>query len=385
MLPRFSVDMSAFWKDPYPSLSRMRASAPICFVPELDAVLITRRDDVFRLEKKVDVFSSEQPGGLMTVLMGENMMRKDGQPHMIERKQLNASVSPTVVMNIWHKQFVADTHLLLDQLSERESCDLVTDYAMPVSANALRHITGLTSMTPTQLDSASQGMIDGISNFAGIEEIEKHCNKSTALIDAHIDEMSLKIQSIPETCLLSTLTRAGQSLESIRANIKLAISGGQNEPRDAIAGTVWALLTHDEQHKTILEGQHSYRQAFEEYSRWISPIGMSPRRITRNFQWEGVEFQQNQRAFLMYSSANRDETVFDHSDAFDIGRDNRKTVSFGAGPHFCPGAWVSRCLIGDVALPMLFNQFPDIRLSGDIEFGGWAFRGPLKLPVNLYN
>ena len=83
--PSISIDRSAFWKDPYPVLAQMRANTPICYVPELDAVLITRRDDIFRFEKNVDVFSSKQPGGLMTVLMGENMMRKSGDAHKLER------------------------------------------------------------------------------------------------------------------------------------------------------------------------------------------------------------------------------------------------------------------------------------------------------------
>src|SRR6185295_11745478 len=47
--------------------------------------------------------------------------------------------------------------------------------------------------------------------------------------------------------MLSVLLSAGMPVESVRANIKLAISGGQNEPRDAISGTVWALLTHPAQ------------------------------------------------------------------------------------------------------------------------------------------
>lgn len=108
-LPVFSVDPDAFWKDPYPALEQMRAKAPICHVPELNATLITRRDDIFQLEKNVEVFSSEQPGGLMTVLMGENMMRKDGEPHKLERKQMNPSVSPATIVSTWQRQFEADT------------------------------------------------------------------------------------------------------------------------------------------------------------------------------------------------------------------------------------------------------------------------------------
>ena len=74
--PVVSIDPAAFWADPYPILAEMRASAPICYVPEIGATLITRRDDIHTCEKNVAVFSSEQPGGLMNVLMGRNMMQK---------------------------------------------------------------------------------------------------------------------------------------------------------------------------------------------------------------------------------------------------------------------------------------------------------------------
>jgi hypothetical protein len=32
---------------------------------------------------------------------------------------------------------------------------------------------------------------------------------------------------------------------------------------------------------------------------------------------------------------------------------------------------------------MLFERFPNIRLNGDVLFSGWAFRGPLRMPVRL--
>ena len=79
--PVIDIDMDAFWRDPYPALEHLRSVAPVAFVPQLDGIVITRRDDIDVWEKRVDVFSSEQPGGLMTRLMGENMMRRDGVPH----------------------------------------------------------------------------------------------------------------------------------------------------------------------------------------------------------------------------------------------------------------------------------------------------------------
>ena len=79
--------------------------------------------------------------------------------------------------------------------------------------------------------------------------------------------------------------------ESVRANVKLAISGGQNEPRKAIAGTVWALLTHPEQLDLVRKGEVTWLEAFEEYARWISPIGMSPRRIAKPWSIRDVSFE----------------------------------------------------------------------------------------------
>ena len=73
--------------------------------------------------------------------------------------------------------------------------------------------------------------------------------------------------------------KAGFDPATISANVKLAISGGQNEPRDAIAGVIGTLLAMPDQLDKITSGQATWMNAFEEYARWMSPIGMSPRRI----------------------------------------------------------------------------------------------------------
>lgn len=382
-VPVHPIDLSAFWRNPYPELARMRAQNPVCHVPQLGATLMVKRDDIFICEKNTDVFSSHQPGGLMTELMGENMMRKDGEAHLLERKQSFPALSPRTVRDVWLNHFKQDCAAVIETLSARRRFDLVQDYAMPVSANALRRITGLTCMTTQQMDDASQGMIDGIGNYAGDAAIEERCHAATRLVDDAIDTMTPKLADHPDSSLLNILHQSDQPEASIRANVKLAISGGQNEPRDAIAGCAWALLTHPEQRADLLSQRATYLQAFEEYARWISPIGMSPRRIAKKFVWNGVELEPDTRLFFMFGSANRDEDVFDNANQFDIHRNTAKAVSFGAGPHFCAGAAASRSLIADVALPQLFTTFPNLRLDGAVEFGGWAFRGPLSVPVRI--
>lgn len=377
----YDIDQKAFWADPYPDLAAIQALAAAVEVPQLGAVLITRRDDVFEQEKRVETFSSYQPDGLMTVLMGENMMRKDGDAHQAERSVIFPAVSPRTVRDHWRAQFEVATARILDDLASRGEADLVRDFGMQVSGEALKAITGLTEMSVADMDRVSQHMIDGCANYTGDAEVEARCHKATRFIDDHIDIATKRLKVKPDMSILSVQLQGGLPVESVRANVKLVISGGQNEPRDAIAGTAWALLAHPDQLAMVEGGRATWHAAFNEYARWISPIGMSPRRAAREDEVLGRMFQPGERVFFMFGAANRDPRVFPEPDHYDISRDTSKSVAFGAGPHFCAGAAASRMLIADVALPMLFDRLPRLRLQGDVPFGGWAFRGPLRVPV----
>jgi len=381
--PHFQIDPQDFWRDPYPALAQMRREAPICFVPQLGSTLLTRRDDIFVLEKRIDVFSSHQPAGLMNRLMGHNMMRKDGEAHMAERSIFFPAVSPKAVRAYWRDEFQGHADRILDALVPQGRADLLADFALPLSGECLKSVTGLTNIRCLDIDTWSQAMIEGIANYAGDAEIEARCHAATAGIDAAIDDMLPVVRRSPNHSLLSVMIHGGMPEENVRHNIKLTISGGQNEPRKAIAGCIWALLTHPDQFARVCDGTVSWLQVFEEFTRWISPIGMSPRRVAKAASVNGVDFLADDRAFLMFGSANRDEAHFVDAEQFDLTRDTSKSIAFGAGPHFCAGAAVSRTMIADVALPGVFARLKGLRLDGrePVRIGGWAFRGLFNLPA----
>ena len=373
--PIHNIDISNFKRNPYPDLKEMRASNPICFVPQVKATMICDRNSIYECEKNTNVFSSVQPKGLMTVLMGQNMMRKDGEDHLKERKIIFKSISPKTSRDHWREKFEAIADNIVNNIKVLKFGDLLTLYARELSAECLKLVTGLTNMTSIEMDRVSQGMIDGCSNYTGNKEVEENCNNCTKSIDTHINEMIGKIQMNTDFSLLSTMLEGNLSAEQISANIKLAISGGQNEPRDAIAGCIWAVLNFGLKER-LLE-KDNWEQLFNEYCRWMSPIGMSPREIAKDFVYKNVTFRKGDRVFLMFSSANRDEKVFSNSDEFDLERDCSKSIHFGAGPHYCAGASIASTMISLVALPKLFAAFPKLKLvdKEKYEFDGWAFRG----------
>jgi cytochrome P450 len=287
------------------------------------------------------------------------------------------------VKSHWVAQVQAHADRIIDTLEPADAVDFVRDFALPFSAECLKSITGLTNMRFEDMNAWSQGMIDGIANYTGDPAIEARCRAATAGVDAAIDDMLPVVREAPNHSLLSVMIRGGMPEANVRHNIKLTISGGQNEPRKAIAGTIWALLTHPEQFARVADGKVEWLQVFEEFARWISPIGMSPRRIAKPWRIRDVAFEPEERVFLMFGSANRDEKYFANADAFDVHRDVGKSIAFGAGPHFCAGAWASRAMVADVALPTVFARLKNLRLVANEppRMVGWAFRGLVNLPV----
>ena len=377
--PSYNIDISKFKRNPYPDLQEMRAVSPICFVPQLNATMICDRDSIYECEKNINVFSSVQPQGLMTILMGQNMMRKDGKDHSRERKAIFKTISPKTSRDHWREKFETIAGNIINKIKEQKSGDLLTLYARELSAECLKLVTGLTNMTAAEMDRVSQGMIDGCSNYTGDKNIEDYCKNCTESIDLHINERVNEINRNSDFSMISSMLESNLSADQISANIKLTISGGQNEPRDAIAGCIWAALNFKLK-KRLLE-RKNWDQLFSEYCRWMSPIGMSPREIAKDFVYKNVTFKKGDRVFLMFSSANRDEKVFSNSDEFDLERDCSKSIHFGAGPHYCAGASIASTMISLVALPKLFAAFPKLKLvdKEKYEFDGWAFRGITSL------
>jgi cholest-4-en-3-one 26-monooxygenase len=80
----------------------------------------------------------------------------------------------------------------------------------------------------------------------------------------------------------------------------------------------------------------------EEFIRWVTPILNMRRTATEEHTVQGETVHAGDELVLMYSSANRDERVFEHPDTLDVTREHNHHVAFGFGTHFCLGASLAR-------------------------------------------
>ncbi|MFQ3459240.1 cytochrome P450 [Bradyrhizobium sp. UFLA01-814] len=371
--------------DPYPIFRRLRELAPAVFVAPAKLTLVTRFDDITRIERDPVTYSADNPASLVNKVMGPTFMRKDGAEHAIGRRAIEPSFRPATIKEHWAPQSTAIAEKLIDDLLATEEADLFSALAAPMASLSLMTMIGFRAMPWRTLAEWSQALIDGAGNYAADAEIERKAMQASADVDAAIDAVVDNHRRQPNPSILSSMVNADppMPIEAIRANIKVIIGGGLNEPRDAILTLVLGLLENPAQKNSVLAKPELWPAALEEAVRWISPIGMYPRRVTRDVELSGITLPQDLQIGLCVGAANRDGSRFAEPDRFDVTRPRQSHLAFGAGPHFCAGTWVSRLTVGKIVAPMLFARLRNLRLRAEAPpvVRGWVFRGPVTLPV----
>ncbi|WP_065750057.1 cytochrome P450 [Bradyrhizobium paxllaeri] len=372
-------------EDPYPIFKRVRDTAPAVFVAAANLTLVTRFDDIMSIERDPATYSSDNPASLVNKVMGPTFMRKDGAAHAAGRKAIEPSFRPGTIKEHWAPKFTGICERLIGSLREAGEADLFSALAAPMASLSLMEMIGFKAMPWETLAEWSQSLIDGAGNYSRDAEIERKAMEAGAGIDAAIEAMLDHHRANPNPSILSSMVHADppMPIEEMRANIKVIIGGGLNEPRDAILTLTLGLLENHAQKESVLAKPELWPTAFEEAIRWISPIGMYPRRVTRPADLAGVALPEGVQIGLCVGAANRDDRRFIEPDRFDVFRPKQSHLAFGAGAHFCAGTWVSRQTVGRIVVPMLFERLANLRLREDAPpvIRGWVFRGPVSLPV----
>ncbi|HEU4425645.1 MAG TPA: cytochrome P450 [Pilimelia sp.] len=121
----------------------------------------------------------------------------------------------------------------------------------------------------------------------------------------------------------------------------------------------------------------------EEVLRFESPAPFGMRWATADTEAGGLAIPRGSTVLLALGAANRDPRAYPEPDVFNPTRDGPPPLHFGAGPHYCLGAALTRAE-GRVALPMLVDRFPKLALAGALaEPAQLTFRGYEHLPITV--
>jgi len=381
------VTIAELYRDPFPIFQRLRAEGGVHWVPAVGRYLVTSYDAVHDTELDQETFSANEKGSLMIRAMGHSMLRKDDPQHRVERQAWQPVLRPSVVKKTWAPIFQRNAQRYLEELKAKgPGADLVWDFAAPYAAENLRAVTGLHNITQHDLQRWSQTMIDATGNYADDPVVWAKGEASYNEVDQALDEMLAWHKKHPDDSLLSALVRLPDyqmPVESIRANLKMTIGGGLNEPRDAIGVASWAMMQNPDQLAMAKNDPSKWDAVFDEAIRWVAPIGMYSRQTTRDTVLQGTYLPAGAQLGICLLSANRDQHYWNAPDRFDLTRtDEGAHLAFGKGVHVCLGAWVARAEF-TAAMPELFDELPNLRLIEDkpAVAGGWVFRGMDLLPV----
>lgn len=373
--------------DPYPIYRKFRARSPVIKVKSVGRIFLTKAEDTKAVKDNPNLFSSDDPNTPMRrAFNAHTLMRKDGAEHRRERMAMMPAFNPRIIASDWAPIYESMVDDFLDTLPTNEPVDLFPSLAGPLAGRFLAAIMGMPDASDEQMQSWSQTLIDGAGNFGWLPELFAKTDQANAEMDANLEKNAERLKREPDNSALSVMVNADNPIawSQIVANVKIAIGGGINEPRDALLTVIYGLLANPEQLEEIKHTE-DWMAAFEEAVRWVAPIQASSRLVMEDTQIRGCEIKKGETVMTIQASANRDEDVCDDGEKYNALRSTQNHQAFGNGPHHCMGAQISRKTVGAILLPRLFQRFPAMKLAdpNKVVWRGFGFRGPITMPVIL--
>jgi cytochrome P450 len=350
------------------------------FAPSGDGYYaFVKHADVLAASRQPELFSSARGATSIEDLPPEfneyfgSMINMDDPRHARLRRIVSRAFTPKMI-----KKFEEDVQrtaaIIVDDLLETGPCDFVQHISARLPMKIICGMMGigdehyemvlrntniiLSGQDPefisqdidtaiTQLLTAGKDLADLVTDLANTRLDQPADDLTTALASANIDGEQLTPAELASFFIL------------------LVVAGNETT-RTAISHALNLLTEHEDQRELLLadlEGR--LPGAVEEIVRYVSPVIWMRRSVTQDCEVNGHQFREGDRTVLFYWSANRDESVFEDAERFDITRSPNHHVGFGgAGPHFCLGAHLARREI-TAMLRELLSRVPRVRAASE--------------------
>jgi cytochrome P450 len=390
------------WKDgpPHELFKRMRSECPVHWseriteYPEEDGFWsLTTADDIHEVSHDWQTYSSATGVTALThaimpvELVSAMFIGMDPPKHDRLKMLFQRGFTPKRIAE--HEGAIREiTVSVLDRLDGRDECDLVTDVAQPVVSRVIHSFMGVPPEDDedwARLMNSIMGAGDPDVNPGGVESVME---KDVPELFDRVGRLIAERRENPTDDLTSVLVHSevdGERLEEheIVMGFFLLVAAGNDSTRATYASGMRALMENTDERQKLVDDPSLIPSAVEESLRMFPAFAHFRRTATHDVELNGETIHEGEKVVMWYVSSNRDETVYEDPDRFDVTR-NPEHQAFGAGGrHFCLGTALAR-----LELQILFEEtlarYPEMEFAGDPEQTESPFVNQLKtLPVRL--
>lgn len=370
--------------DTCPMFEQLREHAPVMHVPEVDAWILSRYDDVLTVVRDTKRFGA-MPADLVGDVPDEvKHLLPHGyapwQPALINldppeqtriRKLAQKPLTPKAVAG--HEQEIRDVaNRLIDAIVDQGRADLSDAYATPMPVQVLSGFFGIPPADHRQFREWTLGItelfVPSITDERRLELAREQVGFNT-----YVEAMITERRANPGDDLISGLILAQEENEASLTDREilgivgqLIIAGFET----SAGGICFALYTLCQQRDTLERVRNDLSlvpNVVEEALRRLTPARGIVRRVKEDAVFHGQTIPAGANIFALVQSANNDERQFSCPHAFDIDRDPsemRKSVHFGLGPHRCIGMPLAQ-LDMRIAIETAITRLPNLRAVSD--------------------
>jgi cytochrome P450 len=371
---------------PYDQFRRLRESDPVHWSELLCGWIVTRFDDVSRLLRDGTLSSDldrANDSAVVDMLRaradrssrgGTTLVLEDDPSHARLRKLIQAPFTARRVEGLRASvQQRVDEYL--DRLVERDSFELIGDFAYPLPVTVFCELLGIPDEAGPTFRTWTAAVARSLDLVISEEDYDE-CIRQIDEMEAYLSDAADAKRVAPGDDVLTELVQAEVGddrlthAELTAQMITLYVAG--HEPTTALIGNgMTALLDHPDQLARLQEQPELIPAAVLELLRYDGPNQFVRRVATEPVDLGGSVAQPGDVIYLAIGAANHDPERWGHAaDELDILRvDAGQHLQFGGGIHHCLGAHLAR-MQAEVALTALLTRLPDVRRAGPTEWSG---------------
>ena len=318
----------------------------------------------------------------------ESILSAEGDVHTRLRRLVAPSFSPRAADRL--RPFMREVmNSLIDPVAKNGKCDLATDICDPYPIPIICELLGAPKKD-WQLFSRWAEDVLRIFNATASEELDV-IFKAQDELGEYTRQLIAERRSRPADDLITSLIaaeEAGDKLDEaeLEMMVEAVIVGGTDTTRNQLGCSIALFAEHPEQWKLLAEQPELAGKAVEETMRYFGAVRATGRFASEDIEYKGVLFPKGTLVTPSLSIANRDETVFNDANIFDITREpaGQPQMTFGSGIHYCLGAALARAEQQE-ALPIMAQRMKNLRIDGAVTWkpSTVAIFGPENMPISF--